>query len=218
MQQPATTKPSPTFAGILSSLAEPGRKRPPVRDLDGLDDDVATFSYERALRAHSRFRKPDPPESIDHLDDRALTQPAPSKPLRIHEVFPADLEPAAETAPEPARSAWVADPEPEAAHEISPAHDRNLKSASITIRLSKGECAQLRQRAAEAGLTISAYLRSCTVEADLLRAQVKDTLAQMRAEAPKENQEAAPAVPEPRFGWLLRFWPREHARRRIAQA
>ena len=59
--------------------------------------------------------------------------------------------------------------------------DRNLKSASITIRMSNAECAQLRKRAAEAGLTVSAYLRSCTFEAESLRALVKDTLAQLRA-------------------------------------
>ena len=63
------------------------------------------------------------------------------------------------------------------------------RTASITIRLSEAECAQLRQRAAESGLTVSAYLRSCTLEVESLRAQVKDTLAQLRA--PK------PTAPEP---------------------
>ena len=63
------------------------------------------------------------------------------------------------------------------------------RTASITIRLSEAECGQLRQRAAESGLTVSAYLRSCTLEVESLRAQVKDALAQLRA--PK------PAAPEP---------------------
>jgi hypothetical protein len=223
MPQPATTETSPTFAGILAAVALPEQKRPPARDLDGLDDDVATFSYERALRAHSRFRKPDPPDHIDHLKNLALTQPAPSEPIRIHEVFPAELEPAIEPEPAPQPSAGTGDPPPEAVRDNATAHGRDLKSASITIRLSKGECAQLRQRAAEAGLTISAYLRSCTVEADLLRAQVKDTMAQMRAEAPKANQEAASAFGEFWFGrlrryLLRRFWPRAQSRRHIAQA
>ena len=50
----------------------------------------------------------------------------------------------------------------------------------MTIRLSTAECALLRRRAAEAGVTVSAYLRSCTLEADALRAEVKQALAEMR--------------------------------------
>jgi hypothetical protein len=71
--------------------------------------------------------------------------------------------------------------------------DRNLKDASITIRMSKAECAQLHRRAAEAGLTVSAYLRSCTFEAESLRAMVKDTLAQLRS----ATSPAKPAHPAP---------------------
>ena len=54
--------------------------------------------------------------------------------------------------------------------------------------MSEVESAQLRQRAAEAGLTISAYLRSCTFEAESLRAQVKETLAQLRAPSVRRRQ------------------------------
>jgi predicted DNA binding CopG/RHH family protein len=62
------------------------------------------------------------------------------------------------------------------------------KSASLTIRMSLAECDQLKQRAAEAGLTVSAYLRSCTLEAESLRAQVKDALAAIRAATPQPPQ------------------------------
>jgi predicted DNA binding CopG/RHH family protein len=62
------------------------------------------------------------------------------------------------------------------------------KSASVTIRMTQEECDQLQQRAVAAGLTVSAYLRSCTFEAEALRAQVKAALAQFSA--------AAVAVPE----------------------
>jgi hypothetical protein len=71
---------------------------------------------------------------------------------------------------------------------------RDLKCASITIRLSEAECAQLRQRAAEAGLTVSAYLRSCTFEAESLRALVRETMAQLRAAT---TAAARPAVSDP---------------------
>lgn len=205
MRQSATTEPSPTFAGVLAALTQPGQNRPPTRDPDGLDDDVATFSSERVLRGHSRIRKPDPPDPpnlSDHFNDRALTQPAPSERLRIHEVFPPELDSAAEMAPEPAR-------------DSSKSHDRKLKSARITMSLSIAEHAQLRARAAEAGLTLSAYLRSCTVEAESLRAEVKDTLAHLRGEAASEDEEAAPAAGSSWFQ-RLRFWPRWKRSRGIA--
>jgi hypothetical protein len=64
------------------------------------------------------------------------------------------------------------------------------KRASVTIRLSEPEYEQLHQRAAEAGLTISAYLRSCTFEAEALRAQVKEALADLRADAKRESPAA----------------------------
>ena len=76
----------------------------------------------------------------------------------------------------------------------SSTRQKNLKCASITIRLSQVECAQLRTRAAEAGLSISAYLRSCTFEAEALRAEVKETLAQLRtSEIQAKPLDAAPA-------------------------
>jgi hypothetical protein len=96
--------------------------------------------------------------------------------------------------------------------------ERNLKCASVTIRLSQAEYAQLRTRAAEAGLTVSAYLRSCTFEAESLRAMVKDTLARLRTGAPAEE----PAVSAPRrrswFRWVARLLPVGHGGRRAASA
>ena len=99
------------------------------------------------------------------------------------------------------------DPEPAGVHGPSVDQDRGLKSASITIRLSREECEQLRKRAAEAGLTVSAYMRSCTFEAESLRALVKETLAQLR-EPTREKEAAKPVV---RRSWRQRLawiWPR----------
>ena len=103
-----------------------------------------------------------------------------------------------------------------------------LKRASITIRLSKVECEQLHKRATEAGLTVSAYLRSCTFEAEALRAQVKQVLADLR-KSTATQQKLVPVVetrsenrkiPFFRAGFdrLLRFLPRWHAGQRIARA
>ena len=61
---------------------------------------------------------------------------------------------------------------------MHPAEER--KNASVTVRLTHAENEQLRQRAAEADLTVSAYLRSCAFEVESLRSQVKQTLAELR--------------------------------------
>lgn len=90
--------------------------------------------------------------------------------------------------------------------------DREHKSASITIRLSHAECAQLRKRATAANLTVSAYMRSCILEAETLRAQVKEALAELRAATPDESRRAVPRAPR-------RWWqPWPHAGSRSAQA
>ena len=81
------------------------------------------------------------------------------------------------------------------------------KSASITIRMSQAECAQLKQRAAQAGMTISAYLRSCTFEAEALRGQVKEALAQLHAAASANEKQPAPTPDRPqKVGWLPRIF------------
>jgi len=213
MQQPAASPPpSPSFAGMLTAFAAPGWKRPPARDLDGLEDDVATLTYERALRAHARYRAPEP-------GDRALTlpveAPANAEVVSIFEVMPVS---GAGEEPEAAQAAVAFTAAAEAEPEPTSRDDRNLKSASITIRMSKAECAQLRKRAAEAGLTMSAYLRSCTFEAESLRALVKDTLAQLRSDPSAAQQHAS--VPRRRTWrqWLAHLWPQPSAPERTAQA
>ena len=179
------------------------KKADPAWSEDGLEDDVATLSYERALRTHARYRPGDP-------SDRSLTQSSAVRPVNSYEVIsPVDSD---EVAASPAKTA--------SSPAINPAapYDRNLKSASITIRMSVAECDQLRKRAAEAGLTVSAYLRSCTFEAESLRALVKDALAQLQPEAQKKKP---PARKRPRlsfFAWLLRLLPRWPTHQRMARA
>jgi citrate lyase subunit beta/citryl-CoA lyase len=97
-------------------------------------------------------------------------------------------------------SSWTApgcneDAEPQIAHDSFTLIEGNKKCASITIRLSKTECDQLRKRAAQAGLTVSAYLRSCTFEAEALRAQVKDVLAALGVPAARVKLEDSGALP-----------------------
>ncbi len=114
-------------------------------------------------------------------------------------------------------------------HAARPQTERDRKCASITIRMSKAECERLHQRAAEAGLTVSAYLRSCTLEAEALRAQVKAALAELRsAHAPErkfEHHSEAHSVSgikepaqSPRQSWLRRIMPDPHPARNLAGA
>jgi len=208
MQQSTATEPSPpspSFAALMAALAgsrSHGDSSSPPRSNsatawndDNLADDIATLSYESALRAHARYRSPAP----SHLD-QSLTQAVDPKPTRIQEISKTGF--AVDTQPAPPKGA---NPEQDASRLQTAQHERNLKGASITIRVSKAECAQLRQRAAEAGLTVSAYLRSCTVEAESLRAMVKNTLTQLRAATSQPKPAAAPsrsAWPGRVAGWL----------------
>src|SRR5947207_14950351 len=145
-----------SFAGVLASIAAPPKPETAWIDSE-LAEDVATISYEKALRTHARLHPSDAnperqPASLGDLASSLANSPAGER----------EFESAA--AAKPART------------------------ASITIRLSERECAHLRQRAAEAGLTVSAYLRSCTLEVESLRAQVKNTLAQLRAPKPASTE------------------------------
>jgi Mobilization protein NikA len=177
---------SASFASLLAALAKPEEEKElPVWNDDALAEDVATLSYERALRAHARYRPsmPEPP------------------PLA---AIPLQSMPAAV-----AGSERKGPGSPHAKGESEPA-ERALKSASITLRMSRTECEQLHSRAAEAGLTVSAYLRSCAFEVESLRAQVKQAVAQMRPAQSAETPQA-----EAR-SWWMRVWP--HNSRQSAQA
>jgi len=256
MQQPATSTPSPTFAGMLAAIAAPGlaapgfaapgQKRPPVRDVDGLEDDIATLSYEHALQVHATYKAAEgsgrvftlpPPVSPALAPLGPLSEPSTEPPdagsMRIFEAvsvresqsysetsYAETVIPKMARPVEPPPLHFVARPEPELDEWKAP--KRNLRTVSITIRLNKAECAMVHQRATEAGLTVSAYLRSCTLEADSLRAMVKNTLAKMRTEAAKEGSAEGDRAIRSRsrfgFGWLRRFSPNEPSRAPVASA
>jgi predicted DNA binding CopG/RHH family protein len=215
MQQPITSTPSPnasSFAGMLAALTSPAPRPAPAWNDDDLEDDVATLSYERALRAHARTRS-------SGLTDQSLTEAA---------WGTTRFEEPAQTAAAPVEQATdgfaanskfpetVVNAEAEPGNQRSALFERNLKDASITIRMSKAECKQLHRRAAEAGLTVSAYLRSCTFEAESLRAMVKETLNQLRLattqKQPRRSWFRAVA------NWLARLLTPWHGSQRVARA
>jgi hypothetical protein len=170
MQQAATAEATPSFAGLLASLAAPAftaANPDSIWNEDGLADDVAVLSDRGA--------------KLSDLSDGSVG------------ADPSSTEKASITSagiPEPGQT------------------PRDLKRTSITVRLTEAECAQLRARAAESGLTISAYLRSCTVEVESLRAQVKVALAEMKSAAARENHSVALKPNTAPNAWFMRLWPR----------
>jgi len=55
------------------------------------------------------------------------------------------------------------------------------RKSIISVRLNEEEFSRLRSRASESGVSVSAYMRSCVLDAEHLRYQVKQALAEMRA-------------------------------------
>lgn len=165
------------FAGLLASLAAPPKPVAPA--WDELADDIATISYEQAVRTQARLYR------------QATNADA------GRDVPASETTPASSTAAAPAAAGSAATPA------------TALKRASITIRLSESECSLVHQRAAEAGLTVSAYLRSCTLEVESLRAQVKEMLAQLSHAAAASRAPEAPSASDnrpKRHRWPF-LWP-----------
>ncbi len=240
MQQTAEAPPTTDFAGLMAAITMAKQKNPMPEitswpksakspallwNDDALEDDVATLSYESALRTHARYH-PSSPSNSSSYSDQGLAEAAVAE--LLGEKTSTSLPPPAR--PSAARSAVsqqaAAKSEAKLDHAPSTAFERNLKDASITIRMSRAECEQLRQRAAEAGLTISAYLRSCTFEAESLRAMVKDTLAQLRPASIPAATPAKPVklpLPSPSHrrgfpAWLTRLFTPWQTAQRVARA
>jgi hypothetical protein len=208
---------SSSFASFLASLTAPKSQEDDLWKDAALDEDVSSISYEQALRTHARSRRPDlpplpplPPETPDATPD-ATSGPVPNPRLDPRH------DPSARKPPHSVRiTEW-------APSEEASLLARNHKTASITIRLSQADCAQLHHRAADAGLTISAYLRSCIFEVESLRTQVKETLAQLRTGATAEPQSTQAPTPGHSVGtspggWRSRLFARRSRNRNLADA
>lgn len=176
MQAVEPSPSSSSFAGVLASLtcAKIQSSSNWEDDLEhDLEPDVATLSYERALSTHPRYR---PDHSASQLPKDPAVRTASA-------VFQPD------SAPEPSIDAASSAPAERAvAQRTSTTLEEKRMRASVTLRMSKAEFAQLQQRAAEAGLTVSAYLRSCTFEVETLRAHVKQALAELRTAKAESSQ------------------------------
>jgi hypothetical protein len=165
----------PDFEGLLAAIARPPSNPEIDQDEGGFAEDVATLSYESALRTYARYKPSTPIDPALMRASRSSGIPAPS-----------------ESIPRPTgRANSQAQPfvglGMKSSAGVPNARDPDRKSASITIRLSGEERDLLRQRAAEAELTVSAYLRSCTLEVETLRTQVKDALTALRKSSAEIN-------------------------------
>jgi predicted DNA binding CopG/RHH family protein len=149
-----------------------------------MDTDTASFSYESALRAAIRF----PLKQTDSLEPDEWSQSG-AQPEETGQ----DCEQAAEQATASDSTGFELRGSESPGSELGTAR----RSASVTIRLSASECAQLKQRAAEAGLTLSAYVRSCTFEAEALRAQVKQAIKELRGELDEDLRAPSPLKKPP---------------------
>jgi hypothetical protein len=175
--------PAKTFLNVLSAVAAPG---PAPRDHDEQSDgqdgkgwteeipgaappawntpgreaaeEADSFSYEGALRRGAAVSR-HPSSTGWRSEDAAWPQTG-----TAGAQAPAENRPAHADSPETAAS------------------NAGKRLASVTLRLSRAEYAQLKLRAAEAGVTVSAYIRSCTFEAETLRAQVKQAVKELRSE------------------------------------
>jgi hypothetical protein len=120
----------------------------------------------------------------------------------------------------PVFGAMLAEALTPAAHPLSGSHSGALarirpdaskpeRQVSMSLRVAASEQALIKARAAEAGISASAYLRQCALEVEQLRAQVQHTLAVIE----RKSTLALPAGEAPahvsRRGFL------GHMRRRI---
>ncbi|WP_162601374.1 plasmid mobilization protein [Occallatibacter savannae] len=87
------------------------------------------------------------------------------------------------------------------AREPGSSSARVRRGASITIRVTAEEQSRLQERAAAAKVSVSAYLRSCVFEAEALRAEVKEALAQLKS---AQETAASSSDARGRRRWALR--------------
>jgi hypothetical protein len=179
--QLASPKNLDSFANFLATLTG---KLQDEWDNSALADDVATLTYDKALRQQCQSGIPQLP--ADSLLD-GTPQPSERRSCSKKELSQ--------------RSRL----------------NSTLKTASITIRLTAEEQAQLHERAAAAQLSVSAYLRSCIFEAEALRIQVREALSQLRAATPNDPVEPVQSQAQSARSWRSRLLPlwRSHASARV---
>ena len=91
---------------------------------------------------------------------------------------------------------------------VWPAAVKAERQVSLSLRVAASEQALIKARAAEASLSVSAYLRQCALEVEKLRAQVHHTLAlieQRSEQKPVRAISSGSPVPAAAEGFLARL-------------
>jgi hypothetical protein len=73
---------------------------------------------------------------------------------------------------------------------VWPGAGKSERQVSMSLRVATSEQALIKARAAEAGLSASAYLRHCALEVEKLRAQVHHTLAVLERNSERSSNHA----------------------------
>jgi hypothetical protein len=91
---------------------------------------------------------------------------------------------------------------------VWPAAGKPERQVSMSLRVAASEQALIKARAAEAGLSVSAYLRQCALEVEKLRAQVHHTLAMLEQNPSRTLAAGPPPVQVSPAGFLTRLCQR----------
>jgi hypothetical protein len=157
---------------------------------------VAIPSGQKPSRANPdhKHEADEPPESpSEHRPNRkssrknakdlaAASDPPNDPPKRATVKEPASGAPRVHIEPrQAARIAVEAEPRGGQLELLQALNQIDQRRTIVSVRLTEEEFACLRDRAEESGISVSAYMRSCVVDAEQLRAQVKQALAEMRS-------------------------------------
>jgi hypothetical protein len=178
---PSSGPQSDNFAAFLARLAElpdwdsepavePSGTYPSPEPAEAGEEDLASLSYEHALRTPTpkasrkenlQPRKPSPQTALAGAPPMAQSYRAMGG--LSNQPSPPSLE--------ISRAFQIAEP----------------RHARTTIRFTAGENKLLRKRAAESNIAISAYVRSCVLEVESLRAQVRQLMTELRPSAASQS-------------------------------
>jgi hypothetical protein len=173
---------SDSFAAFLARLAElpdwnsdapvePSVTHVYDESAEAGEEDLASLSYEHALRTPTRKR---PHPAANRIETSRFTNPSPKTAL------PKTAIPKSALAVQPSSKSL----------ETRPFEIAEPRQARTTIRFTAGENKLLRRRASENGIAISAYVRSCVLEVESLRAQVERLMTEMNIH---------PCAPQPEY-------------------
>jgi len=153
-------------------------------------DGIREVTYSSALRATNSRRKV--------LTDLVLPapEPAPSKPPRRTSQPRTPKSSAGRRRTAPVYSAIPSQNQ----SPLSPAkassqiQEPSNRVVSLSVRLAAEECALVRSRAAEARLSVSAYLRQCVLDVDAMRIFVEKISTELQSSAAAGPQYASEPV------------------------